>query len=240
MKTPYLFDEFFATNLEESVSPFLTARSRSWGKHLSLKSSLFAAALLALSLASSPISSLCLAFVYFLVGIPALLSAIDDLKNLEINIDVLMTLAAFSCVLINSSLEGALLLVLFKLSHGMEEMVSKRTRSAVHNLHTIAPKFALVLDEEGLVFEKSVKEIEIGSKVIVKQGEVVPLDGIIWKGASSLNLVHLTGESLPVMKIVGDSAPAGARNLESAITIQVTRKSSDSTLARLMLSLIHI
>lgn len=238
MKTPYFFDEFFDSGLEESISPFLTPHSRSWGKNLSLKSALFAASLLLLafcvSFFNTSVTFLLLSFVYFLVGIPALIAAIHDIKNFEINIDVLMTLAAFVAVIIGSSLEGALLLVLFNLSHAMEDSVSKKARSALHNLNHITPKFASLIDQEGVIFEKSVREIVIGEIVIVKNGEVIPLDGKIVQGTSSLNLAHLTGESLPVTKTVGDSVPAGARNLESALSIEVTRISADSTLAKII------
>ncbi len=238
MSSPYLFDEFFASGMEESVSPFLTPDSRRFGKHLSLKSAGSAALLLAAAFGFSfdhpPISYLLLSIVYFLVGVPALIAALRDLKNLEINIDVLMTLAAFVAVLIGSGLEGALLLVLFELSHGMEDSVSKKARSALHNLNRLAPKFAYVLAPDGTLFEKSVREIGIGEHLLVKNGEVVPLDGQVIAGYSSVNLVHLTGESLPIPKSPGDPVPAGARNLESALTIEVNRISSDSTLSRIV------
>lgn len=239
MKTqPYLFDEFFASGQEESISPFITPESRKWGKNLSLRSAGSAAFLLALafsfSFVNQPLSYLCLSLVYFLSGIPALIASINDLKNLEINIDVLMTLAAFVAVSINSGLEGALLLVLFELSHGMEEAVSKKALSALHNLNNLAPKFAHIVAADGIFYEKSVREIVIGEKVLVKNGEIVPLDGKVLDGTSSVNLVHLTGESVPVPKTIGDPIPAGARNLESALVIEVNRTSSDSTLARII------
>ena len=168
MKTPYLFDEFFASGLEETVSPFLTPKSRKWGKNLSLKSAIGAALFLMLSFGFSfthpPLSNLFLALVYFLAGVPALIATFEDLKNLEINIDVLMTLAAFLAVLIGSGLEGALLLVLFELSHGMEDSVSRKARSALHNLNNLAPKFAHVVMDDGNVIEKDVREIIAGSK----------------------------------------------------------------------------
>lgn len=235
---PYLFDEFFASGKEESVSPFLTPQSRGWGKNLSLKSASSAAFLLALafsfSFVSLPASNLCLAIVYFLAGVPAFIAAINDLKNLEINIDVLMTVAAFVAVAIDSSLEGALLLVLFELSHGMEETVSRKARGALHNLNNLAPKFASVADENGILFEKSVREIGVGAKLFIKNGEIVPLDGKVAEGSSSVDLIHLTGESFPIPKTVGDPIPAGARNLESALFVEVTRTSSDSTLSRII------
>ena len=238
MKTPYVFDEFFASGQEESISPFLTPRSRNWGKNLSLKSAASAAFLLALAFSFSffnpPLSFLCLSLVYFFSGVPALIASLNDLKNLEINIDVLMTLAAFIAVIIGSGLEGALLLVLFELSHGMEETVSNKARSALHNLNNLAPKFAHVVAADGTLFEKSVREIEIGSKLLIKNGEIVPLDGKVVEGTSSVNLVHLTGESIPVPKTIDDPIPAGARNLESALTIEVNRTSSDSTLTKII------
>lgn len=238
MKTPYLFDEFFSSGREESISPFLTPSSRKWGENLSLKSAGSAAACLffsfAFSFISPPISYFFLSLVYFLSGVPALIASLNDLKNLEINIDVLMTLAAFLALAIDSGLEGALLLVLFELSHGMEHSVSNKARSALHNLNHIAPKFAHMISKEGLQYEKSVREIQVGEKVLVKHGEIVPLDGKVIEGISSVNLVHLTGESLPVSKTVGDPIPAGARNLEAAVVIEVERTSSDSTLSRII------
>jgi heavy metal translocating P-type ATPase len=238
MKKPYLFDEFFASGREESASPFLTASSRSWGRNLALKSALAAAFFLALafglSFLNAPVSHLLLLFVFFLAGAPALIATFNDLKSLEINIDVLMTLAAFLAVAIGSGLEGALLLVLFELSHGMEDMVSQKARSALHNLNNLAPKFALVVGEDGTVYEKGIRDIAVKTHLLVKQGEIVPLDGIVLKGTSSLNLVHLTGESLPQLVRSGNTVPAGARNLEAALTIVVTRTSGDSTLARII------
>ncbi len=238
MKTPYQFDEFFASGREDSVSPFLTKRSRSWARNLPLKSAGLAAGLLALafgvSFVNEPLSHLLLSFVYFFAGAPALIATLDDLKSLEINIDVLMTLAAFLAVAIGSGLEGALLLVLFELSHGMEEMVARKARSALHNLNNLAPKFASVVAEDGTVYEQAVREVTVKSRLLVKQGEIVPLDGNIVEGTSSLNLVHLTGESVPQIVSAGDIVPAGARNLEAALTIEVTRTSGDSTLARII------
>src|SRR3990167_10527379 len=116
----------------------------------------------------------------------------------------------------------------------MEDTVSKKAKSALHNLHTLSPKFAFVLTSDGVPYEKAIREITIGEKLLVKHGEVVPLDGQVIEGISSVNLVHLTGESLPVSKTIGDLVPAGARNLEAALTIKVNRISSDSTLARII------
>jgi Zn2+/Cd2+-exporting ATPase len=235
-----LFDEFFDSGLEESVSPFLYPRSRRWGINLSLKASLAAAFLLLGTYIFSffpkqlYLSNLLLLFTFFFAGIPALIASIEDLFNFEINIDVLMTLAAFLSILIGSGKEGALLLVLFSFSGSMEEAVRTKAKSALASLKKLSPQKAFVIEPDGTMHERSVKDIAAGTTIHVKAGQIVPLDGNVIAGASFLNLVHLTGESVPVPCKIGDSVPAGARNLEGALTVEVTRTSSDSTLARII------
>ncbi|MES2122090.1 MAG: cation-translocating P-type ATPase [Chlamydiota bacterium] len=236
--SPYIFDEFFASGREESISPFLTPDSKRWGKNLSLKVAVAALVLLLSSFAAAlfhpNLSHLLLLFVYFLAGTPAFIGSIEDIRDLEINIDVLMTLAAILSVFIGSGYEGALLLVLFELSGAMENMVSDKTKGTLSQLNQISPRFACVIGKDGALYEKSVKEISVGTTLLIKAGEIVPLDGIVRKGSSFVNLFHLTGESHPVPKTVGDEAQAGALNLDGALTIEVTRTTRDSTLTRIV------
>ena len=235
---PFIFDEFFASGKEESISPFLTPKSRRWGKNLALKTAVFSAFLLLASFTTSfilpPLSSLLLLFVYFFSGTPALLGSIQDIKNLEINIDVLMTLAALLSVVIGSGMEGALLLVLFELSAAMENMVSEKTKGTLLSLHQLSPRFASVISSDGTLYDKAVKEISIGTHLLIKAGEVVPLDGTVINGSSFVNLFHLTGESHPVPKKKGNEIQAGTRNLDGTLTLEVTRTSNDSTLTRII------
>jgi heavy metal translocating P-type ATPase len=203
-----------------------------------LKTAVFSAFLLFSSFTTSfilpPLSHLLLLFVYFFCGTPALLGSIQDIKNLEINVDVLMTLAALLSVIIGSGMEGALLLVLFELSAAMENMVSDKTKNTLLNLHQLSPRFACVISSDGTLYDKAVKEIPIGTHLLIKAGEVVPLDGTVIGGSSFVNLFHLTGESHPVPKKKGNEVPAGARNLDGTLTLDVTRTSSDSTLTRII------
>lgn len=237
---PLLFDEFFEMGLQESVSPFLTPDSRHWGADLTLKASLVAAVLLVGAFVLSwfpsiaPVGHILLIAVYCLAGIPALIESIEDLSNFEVNIDILMTLAAFSSVLIGSGMEGGLLLVLFALSGSMEDAVTERAKSAISSLHKLSPTKATVVDPSGILIERAIVNIGVGSKILVKSGQIVPLDGVVIEGASSVTLGHLTGENFPIMKKEGDEVPAGANNLEGALTLQVTRTSADSTLTRII------
>jgi heavy metal translocating P-type ATPase len=235
-----LFEHYFELGKPETESPFITKISRPWGKNLDLKGSLAAALLLIIAFIFSfhqtlaPIGSVLLVSVYFLAGIPSLIESIEDLASLDVNIDVLMTLAAFSSVFIGSGFEGGLLLVLFSISGAMEDAVRTKATSAINALHKLSPTKATVIDSGGLLVERSVKDISLNEKILVRSGQIVPLDGIVVEGTTSVNLVHLTGENFPVTKGVGDEIAQGARNLEGSVTLQVNRTSSDSTLAKII------
>lgn len=237
---PAIFEEFFGLGKEETASPFLTPSSRKWAAFLTLKASILAACLLLIAFilsfypATSALSSMILISVYFLAGIPSLIESIEDLGVFDINIDVLMTLAAFSSVLIGSSMEGALLLVLFSISGSIEDMVTSKAKGSINQLNKLSPTKATVLGPDGHLLERSVKDITVGTLILVRAGEIVPLDGKVIDGISSVNLVHLTGESLPIMKKIDDQVPAGARNLDGTLTLYVTHTSADSTLTRII------
>ncbi|MBN4066617.1 cation-translocating P-type ATPase [Simkania negevensis] len=237
---PYVFDDFFASGKEESISPFLTTSSRSLGKNLHLKASIFAAfCLLAAFILSffpslAPIVSLLLVVTYFTAGMPALIDSIKDVFSLEINIDVLMTLAAFLSILIGSAMEGALLLVLFALSGAMEHAVTRKAQGSLSRLNQLCPTKAQVIDDDGKTKMRAVRDIKRGDTILVRSGEIVPLDGRVISGASSVNLVHLTGESLPVPKKIDDEVSAGAHNMEGVLTLKVTRGSTESTISRIV------
>lgn len=235
--TPYTFEAFFSSGKEGSLSPFLTKSSQRWAKNFPLKKAFFSLFLLLLSFSfsffSPALGALFLSSVYFLSGTNAVLGALEDAKNLEINIDTLMMMAAFLSLFIGSGYEGALLLVLFELSFALERSVTAKANSALNDLHKIAPQKAYV-DQEGSLIEKSVRDIRVGETVFVKVGEYVPLDGILLEKSSTFDLSHLTGESLPLLKKPGQSLPAGAKNQSEAVFIQVEKTSSESTLSRMI------
>ena len=230
----YNFDQFFLSGLDPSVSPFLSANSQKWGKSLSLKNSLFALFFLLLAHAVAninlPFSYFLLTIIYFLLGTPAILKTSQDIFKITVNINVLMTLAAFLSILIGSPYEGALLLVLFALANALTEQVTFKTKSAIHELNKINPTKVLLLKEDGTFIEKSIKEIAVGDQLLIKAGEIVPLDSVVISGSSTLNLEHLTGESTPVLAKSGDTIPSGAKNREGSLTIKVLKTFTSSTL----------
>jgi len=236
--TEELIVNYYNSGKEMNQSPFLAPSSRKWGNNLSLKIAFFSAGLLLLSfffsLSNPLLGSLFLLLTFFFAGVPALIGAIEDLAAGQLNIDVLMALAAFVSLFIGSGQEGGLLLVLFAFAGALEKSVKSRAKGAIRSLEKLTPKKAFVLRRDGSLIERALSEIRIGEKILVKAGAVIPLDGVVIEGASSVNLVHLTGENLPVSKKPGDDVPAGAHNNEGSITIEVTQESSNSTIAKIV------
>lgn len=237
------FDDFFASGQKEYISPFLKPSSRRWGEHLSFKVSILSAFFLVTAFITSffisPLSSIFLLLIYFLSGTQALLSAIEHIQARDINIDVLMTLGAFAAALMGYPLDGALLLVLFSFSESIEERVQKRAQDALFSLSRLTPQLAYCISQDGSIQSRAIQEIEAGARLLVKAGDIVPLDGILLETSALLDLSHLTGESHPVAKKPGDEIIAGARAIDCSLAIEVLRSAADSTLQRIAMLIIE-
>ncbi|MCO5555221.1 hypothetical protein L7F22_008765 [Adiantum nelumboides] len=176
--------------------------------------------------------------------VPAILDAAVDMAGLKVNIHVLMALAAFASLVMGNALEGGLLLAMFSFSHIAEEYFTERALRDVNALKESNPDSALVLETNGnsaapsmsamTYSEVPLKEVRVSSYILVRAGEAVPVDGEVWQGRSMVTVEHLTGESEPIEKKVGDLVPGGARNLDGMLIIKGTKTWEDSTLARIM------
>ncbi len=234
------FNEFFSSQADETISPFLTPNSRKWAKNLPLKVSLFSGFLLLIAFVISffpnlqSLSLILQVIIYFFVGTPALISAIREIVDWKINIDVLMVFAAFISIFIHSSMEGCLLLVLFSISSAMEAFVTSKAKSTLNHLSEMAPTSALVITASGKIKERSVKDVLIDEIVLVRAGDVVPLDGVIVEGSSMLNVAHLTGEHIPITVKEGCDVAAGSVNIDGSLKLKVTKTGAQSTISKII------
>lgn len=156
------------------------------------------------------------------------------LKNRNLNMNALMSCAATGALLIGHWPEAATVMVLFSLAEMLEERALHRARGAIRELLSLAPEQATVLDEKGEWAQRDAKTIAVGSRVRVRPGERVALDGRILEGASSINQAPITGESLPVDKGPGDAVFAGTINEAGSFEYEVTALAADSTLSRIL------
>ncbi len=166
-------------------------------------------------------------------GIFGVQAGIESLRRFQIDVDLLMVLAALGAVVIGSPFEGAMLLFLFSLSNVLQAYALGRTRSAIQALMKLRPEQALV-KRDGETVLMPIEQLAIGDHILVRPGERVPLDGMVVEGESTLDQSSLTGESMPVGKHVGDLVFAGTVNQSGSLEVKVTKLARDSTIARLI------
>ena len=191
----------------------------------------------------------CYVLAYGFGGFYTLREAIENLRMKRFEIDTLMLVAAAGAAALGAWAEGALLLFLFSLGHSLEHYAMGRAKRAIEALAELAPDTATVR-QNGQITEMPVEQLEVGDVVIVRPNERMPADGFLVVGLSSVNQAPVTGESMPVDKRpVVDQALARAKpdmvdeasrifagtiNGSGSIEVEVTRRSTDSALARVV------
>jgi Cd2+/Zn2+-exporting ATPase len=163
-------------------------------------------------------------------GVQAGLAA---LRNLRVDVDLLMVLAALGAAYVGSAFEGAMLLFLFSLSNVLQEYALDRTRNAIRALMKLRPEQALVRRNYATVL-LPVDQVELGDCFILRPGDRIPLDGMVVAGESTVDQSPITGESMPVFKQPDSLVLAGTINKNGSLEVRVTKLAKDSTIARLI------
>ncbi len=156
------------------------------------------------------------------------------IRNGNLNINALMSIAVTGALLIGQWPEAAMVMVLFTIAELIEAKSLDRARNAIKGLMQLTPEQATVQQADGSWQAQSAKSVALDARVRVKPGERIALDGRIVSGRSTINQSAITGESLPVDKTEGDSVFAGTVNESGSFEYMVTAAASDSTLARII------
>lgn len=160
--------------------------------------------------------------------------ALEELiKEHEIGIEFLMSVAAIVAGVLGQWGEAAMLVFLYSISEAAESYTEERARGAIRALMDLAPKTAWVI-RDGQEVQVSIEQLVVGDRFVVRPGEAVPTDGEIIDGTSSINQAPVTGESIPVEKAEGDTVFAATLNGEGALTVIATKTAADNTLARII------
>jgi Cd2+/Zn2+-exporting ATPase len=172
-------------------------------------------------------------------GFPVYRNAFRSLLNireLRINIDHLMSIATLGAVAIGAFTEAGMVMVLFGMGEALESFTGERSRDAIRKLLSSQPKTAN-LRETTQAGETTrlvdVISLNVGDTILVKPGEIIPIDGLVLNGVSYLNQAAVTGESKPVRKESGNTVYAGSVNGKAALTIRVEKAYQDSTIAQM-------
>lgn len=160
-------------------------------------------------------------------------SAYYGIKSRSLDMNVLMTVAALGAAVIGEWLEGATVVWLFALGVALQTRSIEQTRNSIRGLMDLAPSEAWV-KENGQLIKKAAEDISIGTTIVVKPGDRIPLDGEIINGESSINQAPITGESIPVDKVIGDAVYAGTINESGSLEIKVTKLVEDTTISKII------
>lgn len=153
--------------------------------------------------------------------------------GIPFSIEMLMTIAAVGAVIIGASEEGAMVVFLFLVGELLEGVAAGRARQSIQGLTALVPKTAL-LERDGQLREIPADDVAIGAVILVRPGDRIPADGIVFSGASAVNEAPVTGESTPVSRGEGDAVFAGTINGDAALRITVTAAAQDNTIARIV------
>jgi Cd2+/Zn2+-exporting ATPase len=151
----------------------------------------------------------------------------------ELDINILMTIAIIGAAAIGEFEEAAAVVFLFSLGNALQGYTLDKTRNSIRALMDLTPGEALV-SRNGIEMTLSVQGIQIDDIVIVRPGERIPMDGKVVEGFSSVNQAPITGESLPVEKMIGDEVYAGTINEQGSLHIKVARLAQDNTISRII------
>lgn len=154
-------------------------------------------------------------------------------KSKTINENLLITISCIGAYLVGKSSEGLMVIILYEIGNILEEKAINKTRKSISDLMDIKPEYAnLKKGDEIEIVEPS--EVKVGDIVVAKQGEKIPLDGVVVKGTASLNTASLTGESKPQDVAENDIVLSGSIVLEGLLEIKVTEEYENSTVSKIL------
>lgn len=245
----YVADEVTTAQIERRVTdmgyrvPKADEAQSFWDRHHLAVMTVLAGVFLALgfvagAVGAPPIAAVALfALSYLFGGLFAARKGMQSLLTLSLDVDFLMVAAAIGAASIGHWEEGAILLFLFSLGTALEHYALDRTRNSIRALMDLSPRQATVVRSvEGVRHETivPVEDLLVGDMILVRPGEKVAADGQIVSGQSAVDQAAITGESIPVDKVVGDNVFAGTLNGAGALEVRVVKRAQDTTLAKIV------
>ncbi|MEK4172365.1 MULTISPECIES: heavy metal translocating P-type ATPase [unclassified Lysinibacillus] len=158
----------------------------------------------------------------------------ETIEDRKLNVELLMVLAAIGSAAIGYWTEGAILIFIFAVSGALETYAMNKSHREISALMNLQPEEAWLVRGGFEPMKVSVSTLNIGDHLLIKPGERIPADGIIFKGQSSIDESAISGEPLPVSKIEGDEVFAGTVNLNGAITMEMTKANSETLFQKII------
>ncbi|MEQ6855262.1 heavy metal translocating P-type ATPase [Lysinibacillus capsici] len=158
----------------------------------------------------------------------------ETIEDRKLNVELLMVLAAIGSAAIGYWTEGAILIFIFAVSGALETYAMNKSHREISALMNLQPEEAWLVRGGFEPMKVSVSTLQIGDHLLIKPGERIPADGIIFKGQSSIDESAISGEPLPISKSEGDEVFAGTVNLNGAITMEMTKANSETLFQKII------
>ena len=172
---------------------------------------------------------------YFLIGYDILTKAVKGiLKKQVFDENFLMAVATVGAIALGDYSEGTAVMLFYQIGEWFQSYAVGKSRKNISELMDIRPDYANIENENGELVQVDPDEVEIGTIIIVKPGEKIPIDGIVVEGNSTLNTSALTGESLPKDASINDEVISGCINLTGLLKIKTTREFGESTVSKIL------
>ena len=171
---------------------------------------------------------------YFVIGYDILKKAVKGIINRQVfDENFLMAVATVGAMVLGEYKEGVAVMLFYQIGELFQSYAVGKSRRSISDLMDIRPDYANI-ERDGEIIQVDPDEVEIGSIIIVKPGEKVPIDGIIQGGTTSLNTSALTGESVPRDAASGDEVISGCINMTGVIKIKTTKEFGESTVSKIL------
>jgi Cd2+/Zn2+-exporting ATPase len=155
-------------------------------------------------------------------------------RRLRADMNLLMMVAVIGAIFIGEWFEAATVTFLFSLSLLLESWSVDRARRAVAALMDLSPPMARLLAPNGESTDIAADEVPVGSQIVIRPGERLPLDGEVVRGTSEIDQSPITGESVPVEKSAGAAVFAGTINGDGVLLVRTSKRAEDTTLAKII------
>ncbi len=177
---------------------------------------------------------------YLIIGYDILIKAFKGIKNKQpFDEDLLMSIATVGAIILavyrsGDYVEAIAVMLFFQVGEWFQSYAVGKSRKSITDLMDIAPDYANIEAEDGSLIQVDPDDVEVGSVIIIKPGEKIPLDGVVIDGVSSLNTSALTGESMPRDVEEGSLVVSGSINLNGLLKVRTTKEFEESTASKIM------
>ena len=171
---------------------------------------------------------------YLVIGYDIVFKAVRNISHGQVfDENFLMMVATLGAFGVKEYSEAVAVMLFYQVGELFQNYAVGKSRQSISDMMDICPEYANI-EENGVLTQVDPDDVEVGTIIVVKPGERIPLDGIVTEGTSMIDTAALTGESVPRKATVGDEIISGCVNGSSTIKVKVTKAFEDSTVARIL------